>query len=109
MRRRLVHQLIAASALGVVIALAVCGSATAAGLGKPCGGRLGIACNPGLFCDFHIGSCGRFQADGTCVRIPRFCARRMTFRPVCGCDGKTYPNNCQREQAITSKQHDGRC
>jgi hypothetical protein len=101
--------LIAASALGVVIASLAGGGATAAGLGQVCGGRLGIGCDRGLFCDFQPGTCGSFLAEGTCVRVPRFCQRRLTFRPVCGCNGNTYPNDCQRRQAIVSKQHDGRC
>ena len=109
MRRRLVHQSITALALSVIIAFAVHGSASAAGIGKPCGGRLGITCERGLFCDFRSGSCGAFDADGTCVRIPKVCARRIALRPVCGCNGETYPNNCQRQQAIVSKRRDGRC
>jgi hypothetical protein len=103
----LVLPLIAASAL--IVASLHGGGASAAGLGKFCGGRLGIACDRGLFCDFPIGSCGGANAEGTCVRVPRFCARRLTFRPVCGCNGRTYPNDCQRRQAIAAKRHDGRC
>ena len=109
MRRRLFHHLIAASALGVVIASVVDSSAPGAGLGKPCGGRLCIRCDRGLFCDFPGGTCDRFDADGTCVRVPRFCARRITWRSVCGCNGKTYRNNCQRQQAVISMRHEGRC
>jgi hypothetical protein len=109
MQNCLVHQSIAALVLGVVIASVAGDSTWAAGLGKSCGGRLGIACHRGLFCDFPIGICGGYPAEGTCVRIPRFCVRSVTLRPVCGCNGKTYPNNCQRQQAIISKRHDGRC
>jgi hypothetical protein len=107
--RHLVHQLLATLAVASSVAFAVAGSAAAAGLGKPCGGRLGIGCERGLFCDFRPGTCGSFLAEGTCVRIPRFCIQRGTLRPVCGCNGQTYGNNCQRQQAIVSKQHDGRC
>lgn len=96
-------------AFGVAVASVDGGGASAAGLGQPCGGRLGVGCVRGLFCDFRPGTCGGDLAEGTCVRIPRFCAQRMTFRPVCGCDGQTYPNNCQRQQAIVAKRHDGRC
>jgi hypothetical protein len=98
--------LIVASAL--VIA-SMDGGAAAAGLGKVCGGRLGIGCDRGLFCEFPVGICGNANAEGTCVRSPRLCAQRLTLRPVCGCDGKTYRNDCHRRRAAAAKQHDGRC
>ena len=104
----LVVRLIAALTIAAGVALAVPGGAPAAGLGKSCGGRLGIACDRGLFCDFRAGSCGRSDAEGTCARIPQLCPR-LIGRAVCGCDGETYTNNCERARAIVAKRHDGRC
>jgi hypothetical protein len=109
MRSLRVRHVIAAAALGLAIAAAVVGAAPAAGLGQPCGGRLGIGCERGLFCDFAVGTCGSDRAEGTCVRVPRFCAQNVTVRRVCGCNGKTYLNDCQRRQAITAKRRNGRC
>ena len=92
-------------ALGLMV-LAPSG-ASAVGLGQFCGGFAAIRCDKGLFCEFPAPFCGIFDRSGTCQRIPRICTK--IFRPVCGCNGKTYPNDCVRQAAGVSKRHDGRC
>ncbi|WP_426441849.1 Kazal-type serine protease inhibitor family protein [Bradyrhizobium genosp. P] len=79
----------------------------AARAGRECGGIAGLQCGPGEFCQFKPGTCGRFDLLGTCTRKPRFCNK--IFRPVCGCDGKTFGNDCERQAAGVSKAHDGKC
>ena len=109
MRVRLAHRLFYdAFAVAVILAVTPGGGALAATLGQSCGGRLGIGCDRGLFCDLRAGTCGNRDAEGACAHIPTFCLRRI-FRTVCGCDGQTYTNNCQRARAIVSKRHDGHC
>jgi Kazal-type serine protease inhibitor domain len=103
----LVWPLIAASAF--VFAFVDSGGAAAAGLGQFCGGRLGIGCERGLFCEFPASTCGNANAEGKCVRSPRFCAQKLALRPVCGCDGKSYRNDCHRRRAAVAKLHDARC
>ena len=105
MRRTLF--LIAAAGMAAGLALAAPTGAGAAGPGQFCGGIIGIPCDKGLFCEFGGGRCGMFDMGGTCVKVPRFCPR--IFRPVCGCNGKTYANDCVRRAARVSKRHDGRC
>jgi hypothetical protein len=68
------------------------------------------ACDVGEFCDLTPGAnaCFSFISNGTCVRVQ---TRRCpgTRRPVCGCNGVTYPNDCTRIQAGFAKYHDGHC
>ena len=79
----------------------------AAKLGQTCGGIAGIHCGRGLFCEFKNGTCGRFDQTGKCVKVPHICFK--IFQPVCGCNGKTYSNNCVRESNRVSEKHAGKC
>ena len=81
--------------------------ASAVGLGKTCGGFANLQCDAGLFCQYPTGRCGVLDRPGKCVKVPTACPR--IFRPVCGCDSKTYGNDCERQMAMVSKKHDGRC
>jgi len=69
-RRRFAHQLMIASTLGIVLASAGSGSAAAAGLGKICGGRLGIPCDRGCSA---ISTSG--HAEASTLRAPVFAFR----------------------------------
>jgi len=82
-------------------------SALAVGEGATCGTIVGIVCDEGLFCDARMGLCSAPDVDGVCVRAPQMCTRE--YRPVCGCDRRTYSNDCERRAAKIAKLHDGAC
>ena len=79
----------------------------AAKVGAKCGGFAGQTCSAHEFCDKPTGACFFPDAEGTCVHVPQLCP--MVVLPVCGCNGKTYSNDCVRQRAKVSKAHDGKC
>jgi hypothetical protein len=101
MRKGLIVSL---AAVTLMISTASAGAAVA---GRQCGGFAGLRCPKGQFCQHTPGTCFFADAFGTCTRAPLFCTK--IFLPVCGCDGKTYPNDCVRQAARVSLSHAGRC
>lgn len=73
-----------------------------------CGGIQGLACGAAEFCEFPVEArCGAADRTGLCEPKPVSCG--YDGWQVCGCDGKTYPNDCERRAAGIAKVSDGEC
>jgi hypothetical protein len=76
--------------------------------GATCGGIAGLRCADDLWCEFDAGVCSSIaDGTGTCRKKPQACTD--IYLPVCGCDNKTYGNDCDRQSQGVSKLHDGAC
>lgn len=73
-----------------------------------CGGLLGATCGDQEYCAYRAGqACGAADATAKCLPRPEACIAMDA--PVCGCDGKTYPNACEAARAGTGVKQDGAC
>ncbi|HEY6722891.1 MAG TPA: Kazal-type serine protease inhibitor domain-containing protein, partial [Polyangiaceae bacterium] len=73
-----------------------------------CGGLMGADCDKGEFCSYAADAmCGVADATGTCEPKPEACD--AIYAPVCGCDDRTYGNECEANLAGVSVASQGEC
>ena len=77
--------------------------------GGMCGGIAGFQCkNANDYCAMLPKACIDIaDSAGVCTEKPVVCT--MDWRPVCGCDGKTYGNACGAAGAGVSVASEGEC
>ena len=75
---------------------------------KQCGTIAGLTCASNEWCDpTPVSACNTADVAGTCQRTDVFCSQ--IWQPVCGCDGKTYANDCTRIVRQVQLAHTGAC
>jgi hypothetical protein len=67
------------------------GASAASDGGKACGGPAAVSCDPFEWCEFPGGGCGGNGQWGQCLSSVNASASDC-WSPVCGCDGRLYPN-----------------
>jgi hypothetical protein len=67
-----------------------------------------VVCSDAQFCNFEPDSaCGANDAGGVCEDKPEVCPD--IYAPVCGCDNRTYGNECDAHANAASSKREGLC
>jgi hypothetical protein len=80
---------------------------SAAARGETRDGIAAIQCEEGLWCEHAPGQCAVADAAGMCAKASEICTE--DYHPVCGCNGKTYGNDCMRKVKKVQLDHIGEC
>jgi len=84
------------------------GSSEAAKLGETCDGIAALQCEEGLWCEHPAGECNVADGSGTCAKEAGAICYTI-YLPECGCNGKTYGNDCERKREKAQLDYKGAC
>ena len=74
-----------------------------------CGTRGVQPCPANMFCNYAPSAgCGETDKPGFCMVTPIACSNNE-FKPLCGCDGKTYSHACSAAISKVGIRHEGPC
>lgn len=102
----MVRRAIVQVCIGAVLVL-LAGSPLAAQTGQTCGGIGGLKCPEGQACRYPLDQCNVADLAGVCVPVAAECPKQGP--PFCGCDGKTYANECELLKAGAAPRKQGAC
>jgi len=104
------HRLIFGGLVALLPALMAAKGCAVAEIGsdeRVCGGLEALSCDAGEFCKYSDDSCSPGDETGVCEPVPEVCGE--IYAPVCGCDDKTYDNECLANAEGVSVASDGKC
>jgi hypothetical protein len=75
--------------------------------GQTCAGIAALQCPQGQACQFEFDQCNTADLAGVCVQVAETCGKQGPR--ICGCDGKTYTNECELLKAGVRPAKRGAC